>query len=267
MKRKELVCRNQSPARDPLNARSWAGARRGRLHRIRRWWERPDVGYDSQIQGRPIHKTREMRGRRWVTRCRSYLNRVRSIHIKCPVAPNARRWKLPMPAPYGKVTSRSGNRQTCTTAGPSALREPNHTRFCRGAVATCQGAHSQQAKLPNEVTRSHLLQHSTGANSTRVPQARVAAPHWPGRIPPLLESPHPENCKVPSVTSNPARYILEKLIDNGEVTAAHVRRNLACMWNEMSALVWDLKSRTPRGARRFESGREQQCGILFLLRR
>ena len=141
------------------------------MHRIRRWWERTAARYDSQSQGRPINRTREMCGRWWVTRCRSNLNRVGSIHIKCPVGPNARSWELPMPTTDGKVTSRSGNRQTCTTAGPSARRQRNHTRFCRSAVASCQPTQHQQAKLPNAVARNHLLQHSTGAKSTREPRA------------------------------------------------------------------------------------------------
>ncbi len=41
---------------------------------------------------------------------------------------------------------------------------------------------------------------------------------------------------VPALTANQARYILEKLIDEGAVTAADVRRHLAGMWVEMNFL-------------------------------
>lgn len=39
---------------------------------------------------------------------------------------------------------------------------------------------------------------------------------------------------VPAVTDAQAHYILEKLIDEGSVSAADVRRHLAAMWEEMS---------------------------------
>jgi hypothetical protein len=42
--------------------------------------------------------------------------------------------------------------------------------------------------------------------------------------------------ETPSITPSQARYILEKLIDEGKVTAADVRRHIAGMWDEMSAL-------------------------------
>ena len=42
--------------------------------------------------------------------------------------------------------------------------------------------------------------------------------------------------EVPAVTSGQATFILEKLIDEGKVTAADVRRLLAGMWDEMNAL-------------------------------
>lgn len=41
---------------------------------------------------------------------------------------------------------------------------------------------------------------------------------------------------VPAVTAAQARYILEKLLDEGSVTAADVRRHLAGMWEEMSIM-------------------------------
>jgi hypothetical protein len=41
---------------------------------------------------------------------------------------------------------------------------------------------------------------------------------------------------VPAVTPRQAQYILEKLIDERSVTAADIRRHLAGMWQEMSAL-------------------------------
>lgn len=46
----------------------------------------------------------------------------------------------------------------------------------------------------------------------------------------------PRPAKVPAVTAAQARYILEKLIDEGKVTAADVRRHLGTMWAEMSFL-------------------------------
>ena len=42
--------------------------------------------------------------------------------------------------------------------------------------------------------------------------------------------------QTPSITSAQAKFILEKLIDEGRVTAADVRRQLAGMWEEMNAL-------------------------------
>ncbi len=44
----------------------------------------------------------------------------------------------------------------------------------------------------------------------------------------------PRVASVPPLTANQARYILEKLIDDGTVSAADVRRHLAGMWQEMS---------------------------------
>lgn len=41
---------------------------------------------------------------------------------------------------------------------------------------------------------------------------------------------------VPETTPHQARYILEKLIDEGKVGAADVRRHLAGMWQELSAI-------------------------------
>ncbi|HVS33896.1 MAG TPA: FaeA/PapI family transcriptional regulator [Thermoanaerobaculia bacterium] len=39
---------------------------------------------------------------------------------------------------------------------------------------------------------------------------------------------------VPPLTANQARYILEKLIDEGKVSAVDIRRHLAGMWQEMT---------------------------------
>jgi len=39
---------------------------------------------------------------------------------------------------------------------------------------------------------------------------------------------------LPPITSNQARYVLEKLIDERKVTADDVRRHLAGMWQEMN---------------------------------
>jgi hypothetical protein len=44
----------------------------------------------------------------------------------------------------------------------------------------------------------------------------------------------PRKAKVPAITPSQARYILEKLIDDGKVSAADVRQKLAGMWGEMS---------------------------------
>ena len=44
----------------------------------------------------------------------------------------------------------------------------------------------------------------------------------------------PRAANVPPLTANQARYILEKLIDDGTVSAADVRRHLAGMWQEMT---------------------------------
>lgn len=41
---------------------------------------------------------------------------------------------------------------------------------------------------------------------------------------------------VPAVTPHQARYILEKLIDEGTVKAADVRRHIAGMWTEMGVI-------------------------------
>lgn len=46
----------------------------------------------------------------------------------------------------------------------------------------------------------------------------------------------PRKRAVPALTSQQARYILEKLIDEKTVTAADIRRHLSGMWEEMSAL-------------------------------
>jgi hypothetical protein len=42
--------------------------------------------------------------------------------------------------------------------------------------------------------------------------------------------------QVPAVTAGQSRYILEKLIDEGKVSAADVRRHLASIWDEMNAI-------------------------------
>lgn len=41
---------------------------------------------------------------------------------------------------------------------------------------------------------------------------------------------------VPETTPHQARYILEKLIDEGTVKAADVRRHMAGMWQELSTI-------------------------------
>lgn len=46
----------------------------------------------------------------------------------------------------------------------------------------------------------------------------------------------PRKATVPAITPSQARYILEKLIDDGKVSAADVRGKLAGMWGEMSFL-------------------------------
>jgi hypothetical protein len=46
----------------------------------------------------------------------------------------------------------------------------------------------------------------------------------------------PRRAEVPSLTGQQATYILGKLIDEGKVSAADVRRQLAGMWQEMSFL-------------------------------
>jgi O6-methylguanine-DNA--protein-cysteine methyltransferase len=48
--------------------------------------------------------------------------------------------------------------------------------------------------------------------------------------------PRPRTATLPPVTASQARYILEKLIDEGKVTAADVRRHLGGMWQEMNFL-------------------------------
>jgi hypothetical protein len=42
--------------------------------------------------------------------------------------------------------------------------------------------------------------------------------------------------EAPPMTGGQAKYILEKLIDEGKVTAADVRRHFASMWEEMNFL-------------------------------
>jgi len=46
----------------------------------------------------------------------------------------------------------------------------------------------------------------------------------------------PRPAKVPALTGSQAIYVLEKLIDEGKVSAADVRRHLAGMWQEMNFL-------------------------------
>ena len=46
----------------------------------------------------------------------------------------------------------------------------------------------------------------------------------------------PKQATVPPLTSSQTRYVLEKLIDEGKVTAADVRRHLGGMWSEMNRL-------------------------------
>ena len=42
--------------------------------------------------------------------------------------------------------------------------------------------------------------------------------------------------EAPAMTGGQAKYILEKLIDEGRVTAADIRRHFASMWDEMNFL-------------------------------
>ncbi len=42
--------------------------------------------------------------------------------------------------------------------------------------------------------------------------------------------------ETPSLTGGQAKYILEKLIDEGKITAADLRRHFVSMWDEMSFL-------------------------------
>ena len=46
----------------------------------------------------------------------------------------------------------------------------------------------------------------------------------------------PRPATLSAITANQARYILEKLIDEGTVTAADVRRHLGGMWQELGAI-------------------------------
>jgi len=46
----------------------------------------------------------------------------------------------------------------------------------------------------------------------------------------------PKFATVPPLTSSQTKYVLEKLIDEGKVTAADVRRHIAGMWSEMNSL-------------------------------
>jgi hypothetical protein len=46
----------------------------------------------------------------------------------------------------------------------------------------------------------------------------------------------PRQATVPALTTSQTRYVLEKLIDEGKVTAADVRRHIAGMWSEMNSL-------------------------------
>jgi hypothetical protein len=46
----------------------------------------------------------------------------------------------------------------------------------------------------------------------------------------------PKRPTVPPLTSSQTKYVLEKLIDEGKVTAADVRRHLSGMWSEMTSL-------------------------------
>src|SRR5207302_1419810 len=46
----------------------------------------------------------------------------------------------------------------------------------------------------------------------------------------------PKRPTVPPLTSSQTKYVLEKLIDEGKVSAADVRRHLSGMWKEMNSL-------------------------------
>jgi O6-methylguanine-DNA--protein-cysteine methyltransferase len=46
----------------------------------------------------------------------------------------------------------------------------------------------------------------------------------------------PNRPTVPPLTSSQTKYVLEKLIDEGKVTAADVRRHISGMWSEMNSL-------------------------------
>lgn len=46
----------------------------------------------------------------------------------------------------------------------------------------------------------------------------------------------PRQATVPTITPSQAKYVLEKLIDEGDVSAADVRRHVAGMWQEMNFL-------------------------------
>jgi hypothetical protein len=46
----------------------------------------------------------------------------------------------------------------------------------------------------------------------------------------------PKRPTAPPLTSSQTKYVLEKLIDEGKVTAADVRRHVAGMWSEMTSL-------------------------------
>ncbi len=48
--------------------------------------------------------------------------------------------------------------------------------------------------------------------------------------------PVPRLAQVPPLSSHQARYVLEKLIDEGKVSASDVRRHLSGIWEEMSFL-------------------------------
>lgn len=50
----------------------------------------------------------------------------------------------------------------------------------------------------------------------------------------------PKRATVPPLTSWQTRYVLEKLIDEGKVSAADVRRHVAGMWSEMTKLEKQL---------------------------
>ena len=46
----------------------------------------------------------------------------------------------------------------------------------------------------------------------------------------------PRKLTIPPITNAQAKYILEKLIDEGVVNAGDVRRLISVMWSEMSAI-------------------------------